>query len=244
MIELTSVGKIYETLTGPVAALHGVGLSVGSGEYLGIVGPRAAGKTTLFNLMGCLDVPTSGTLTFMGTRTEDLDDTRLSRLRSRFIGHLFSDDALVPGLSVLENVELPLRYGGVKQQDRRARALDIVEDLGIGQFADQPAGLLPSAARRRAALARALVNDPGVILADDPVSALDPGSGADLLNLLSDVHARGKAVVLFTADVTTVAAAQRVAQLSAGTIVSIKATTRLTATHHQLTPARTAELGA
>jgi putative ABC transport system ATP-binding protein len=217
VIELTSVSKVYEGAEAP--AIHDVSLSIQRSEFVAVIGPSGSGKSTLLNLIGCLDRPTTGELIFLGEDTSRLSDVRLSRLRNRSIGFVFQTFNLVPELTVRENVELPLVYAGVTR-NRRARTLKALEDVGIAHYAEQRAGLLSGGEQQRAAIARALVNDPPLILADEPTGSIDSKSAEQVMELLSELYDQGRSIVVVTHHDAVAAVAQRVVRLEAGTIVT------------------------
>lgn len=215
MIELTSVTKVYPGCASP--AIADVNLTILRSEFVAVIGPSGSGKSTLLNLIGCLDRPTSGELTFMGENTGKLNDTKLSRLRNRSVGFVFQTFNLVPQLTVRENVELPLAYAGVTR-NRRTLTLKALDDVGIAHCADQRAGLLSGGEQQRAAIARALVIDPPLVLADEPTGSVDPESGDRVMALLGALHEQGRSVVVVTHHSSVAAAAQRVVRLEAGTV--------------------------
>ena len=220
MIELASVGKTYGSASAPVTALRDVDLVIQRGEFVAIVGPSGSGKSTLLNLIGCLDQPSSGRLLFLGEDTSSLNDTKLSRIRNRSIGFVFQMFNLVPELTVYENVELPLVYAGVTHQ-RRALTTKVLERVGMTHRADHPASLLSGGEQQRAAIARALVNDPALILADEPTGSIDPVSAEQVMQLLSELHDQARTIVLVTHNMSVAAVAQRVVRIEAGTINEI-----------------------
>lgn len=215
MIELKSVTKVYAN--SPAPALQSVNLSIQRGEFVAIVGPSGSGKSTLLNLIGCLDRPTSGHVVVLGEDTRELSDGRLSRIRNRSIGFVFQAFNLVPELTVHENVELPLIYAGVsrKRRDLTSAALTAV---GISHCADQRAGRLSGGEQQRAAIARALVSDPPLILADEPTGSIDAQSADHIMRLLSELHDQGRTIVIVTHNQDVAASAQRVVIIEAGAI--------------------------
>ena len=197
MIELRSVSKTYETRLGTVTALRDVSLEVAQGEFLAVVGPSGSGKSTLMNLIGCLERPTTGDVVIGGTATAGLTDRRLSRLRNDSVGVVFQMFNLIPELTVRENIELPLMYAGVGR-GRRARALEALDEVGLSHLAEQAAGVLSGGEQQRAAVARALVNEPAVILADEPTGSLDYDNSCQVLTVLAVLHQQGHTVVIVT----------------------------------------------
>jgi putative ABC transport system ATP-binding protein len=220
MIELTSVGKVYGSASAPVTALSNVNLLIQRGEFVAVVGPSGSGKSTLLNLIGCLDQPTSGRLLFLGEDTSTLNDTKLSRIRNRSIGFVFQMFNLVPELTVYENIELPLVYAGVTRQ-RRALTATALERVGMAHRAEHRAAMLSGGEQQRAAIARALVNDPALILADEPTGSIDPDSAADVMRLLGELHDQARTIVLVTHNHSVAAVAQRMVRIESGTISEV-----------------------
>lgn len=215
MIELTAVGKTYPGSTAP--ALHEVTFSVLRSEFVAIIGPSGSGKSTMLNLMGCLDRPSTGKLIFLGENTAKLNDMRLSRLRNRSIGFVFQMFNLVPELTVRENVELPLVYAGVTRH-RRELTLRALDDVGIAHLADQRAALLSGGEQQRAAIARALVTDPPLILADEPTGSVDTDTAEQVMALFGDLHDQGRSIIVVTHSPQVAAVARRVVRLENGTV--------------------------
>ncbi len=201
MIRLVDVNKDYALGDG-VRALRNINLEIAPGEYVGIIGPSGSGKSTLLYILGLLDTPTQGAVLFDGQDTAGLPDPALSLLRSRRIGFVFQAYHLVPHLTVLENVALPLSYQGVAPRARLARARERIAEVGLDPRAGHRPAELSGGERQRAAIARALVAEPGLILADEPTGNLDSQTGADILALFERLHAAGKTVVMITHDPT------------------------------------------
>src|ERR1700686_4132671 len=220
MIELASVGKIYGSASAPVTALRDVNLVIQRGEFVAIVGPSGSGKSTLLNLIGCLDQPSSGRLLFLGEDTSSLNDTKLSRIRNRSIGFVFQMFNLVPELTVYENIELPLVYAGGTLQ-RRALTTKVLERVGMSHRAEHPASLLSGGEQQRGAIARAVLNAPALILADEPTGSIDPVSAEGVMQLLGELHDQARTIVLVTHNVSVAAVAQRVVRIESGTISEI-----------------------
>jgi putative ABC transport system ATP-binding protein len=219
MIELRAVQRTYLKASETLVALHDVTLTVADGEFLAIHGPSGSGKSTLLNILGCLDRPTTGQVFVEGVDTGKLHDAQLSRLRNRTVGFVFQAFNLIAGLSVIENVELPLLYAGVGGRRRRELTLRALDRVDMRHRAEHRAELLSGGEQQRAAIARALVNDPRVILADEPTGSIDRVNADQVLNLLRDLHSSGRTVVVVTHDAKVARAAGRVVPLVDGTIV-------------------------
>jgi putative ABC transport system ATP-binding protein len=209
IIELSGVWRVYETGRLRVVALAGVDLRVHAGEFLAIVGPSGSGKSTLMNLLGCLDRPSHGTYRLDGTDVASLDDDGLARLRSRRIGFVFQSYNLLPRTSALDNVAAPLAYQGVPARLRAERARAALERLGLGDRVDHEPTELSGGQQQRVAVARALVTDPAIILADEPTGNLDSRSGAEVLTLLETLNRSGRTIVLITHEPEVAARATR-----------------------------------
>jgi ABC-type lipoprotein export system ATPase subunit len=220
LVQAVDVRREYSRVGKVLAALDGVSLTVERGSFVAIVGRSGSGKSTLLNLMGCLDLPTSGSLLLDGTDTRALDDREASRLRNRVVGFLFQSFNLIPQMSVLENVETALLYGSLPQTEWRARSERLLERLGILERRDHRPGELSGGEAQRAALARALVNEPELLLADEPTGNLDSQTGEEVLLLLEELVEEGRTLVLVTHDENVAGRAHRILELSDGRLVS------------------------
>jgi len=198
LISLRDVRKVYATGAVEVAALDGVSLEVESGEYVAVVGPSGSGKSTLMNILGCLDVPTEGTYSLAGEDVSTLDEARLADVRNRLIGFVFQQFNLLPSLPAWRNVELPLVYAGVGRDERRERSMAALERVGLGDRAEHRPGELSGGQQQRVAVARALVTEPAMVLADEPTGNLDSRSTADVLALFDELSRLGRTIVLIT----------------------------------------------
>jgi putative ABC transport system ATP-binding protein len=223
-VDLHDVRKIYGTGPDPVAALDGVSLRIDPGEFVAITGTSGSGKSTLMHLVGCLDTPTSGRVTVAGEDVSTAGSDRLARLRNRSIGFVFQAFNLLPRLDVQRNIELPLVYAGVSAAERRRRAAEAAAQVNLTDRLTHRPSQLSGGQCQRVAVARALVNDPALILADEPTGNLDSANGADVLRLLATLHAAGRTIVLVTHDPAVAARAARVVELSDGRVIKDAAT--------------------
>ena len=204
---------------GPVAALRDVSIGIAEGEYLGVVGPSGCGKSTLLHVLGCVDVPTTGLIKFQGRDVSGLSDADRSRLRLREIGFVFQRFFLLPMLTAFENVELPQAEAGVARTERRARARELLDFVGLGRRADHRPSELSGGEMQRVAIARALANRPRVLLADEPTGELDQATGEQIISLLDRLHADGTSVVVVTHDPAVASRARRLITMRDGRIV-------------------------
>ncbi len=215
MITLDHITKTYP-VGGGLTVLDDVCLEIAQGEYLGILGPSGSGKSTMLHIMGLLDRPTSGHLAFDGRPVNALDDKELSTMRGRLVGFVFQSFHLVPQLSVSENVELPLFYQGVPRRKRRARAAKALDEVGMLPRRGHLPSQLSGGERQRTAVARALVTEPALILADEPTGNLDSRSGGDIVALLERLHGEGRTIVMITHDRDIAATLPRVVHIRDG----------------------------
>jgi putative ABC transport system ATP-binding protein len=218
LVELRGVGRAYPRGRTLVTALAGVDLEIRAGESLAIMGPSGSGKTTLLSIVGCLDRPTSGEQFLDGRAVAGFDDDALSRLRNREIGFVFQAFHLIPQLTVAENVETPLQYAGVPESEWRPRALRALERVALAGRADHRPGELSGGEAQRAAIARALVARPRLLLADEPTGNLDTATGDEIATLLDELHRGGATVVLVTHNEALARRAQRIVRLRDGRI--------------------------
>jgi putative ABC transport system ATP-binding protein len=219
VLRLDDVRKTYRSGALEVEALRGVTLSIEQGEYVAVMGPSGSGKSTLMHILGCLDVPTSGSYRIAGEPVDDMDEVRLAEVRNRRIGFVFQQFNLLPSLSALRNVELPLVYAGVSPHERRDRALTALAKVGLADRVQHRPGELSGGQQQRVAVARALVTEPDLVLADGPTGNLDSTSSADVLSLFQELHQAGRTIVLITHEAEVAAAAQRVVQIRDGRLV-------------------------
>ena len=219
IIALDHVSRIYDMGHVEVPALLDVSLQVHPGEFVAIVGPSGSGKTTMMNILGCLDRPTDGQYRLAGTPVGELDDDGLAKLRSRTIGFVFQSYNLLPRTTALDNVATPLLYQGVPRRERAERAKAALERLGLGDRLDHEPAELSGGQQQRVAVARALVTEPALILADEPTGNLDSHSGAEVLTLLHELNRSGRTIVLITHDQDVAEAATRQVHLRDGRVV-------------------------
>jgi len=218
IIETQSLTKTFGNNGAAVHALRGIDMTVGRGEFVALIGPSGSGKSTLMAILGCLDSPSTGRYFLDGEPVEGLSGPDLARIRNEKIGFVFQNYNLLPKASIVRNVELPLLYAGVSRKERRRRALELLERVGIVEKANVLPAALSGGQRQRVAIARALANDPAVLLADEPTGALDSKTGAEVLDLFAELHSRGNTVVLVTHDAHIASLAQRQVELYDGLI--------------------------
>lgn len=214
------VRKTFEAENAPVRALRGASLSVPSGDFIALMGPSGCGKSTLLNLIAGLDVADEGTITVAGELVTGRTEDELSQLRRRHIGIVFQFFNLLEGMTVLENVALPAVIAGRKRKAAETRARDLLDLLGIGDKAGTVPGMLSGGQRQRLAIARALANEPTLLLADEPTGALDSEGGQEVIELLSRLHSGGQTIVLVTHDAGVASAADRIVRMRDGRIAA------------------------
>ena len=220
IIELQGVSRVYDTGRVVVPALEEVDLRVERGEFLAIVGPSGSGKSTMMNILGCLDRPTAGRYVLDGSPINELDDAGLAALRSRSIGFVFKSYNLLPRTNALENVAAPLAYQGVGRHERTLRAGAMLERLGLGDRLHHQPTELSGGQQQRVGIARALVTDPAILLADEPTGNLDSRSGAEVIELFHELQDAGRTIVLITHDPDVATAADRQVHIRDGRIAA------------------------
>jgi putative ABC transport system ATP-binding protein len=222
MIELSDVCKTYGRGAEEIQILKSVSMTVAEGDFVAIVGPSGSGKSTLMNTIGLLDTPTSGTYMLDGVATEKLNDSQMAGVRNKKIGFIFQQFNLLPRLTALENVELPLIYAGLGKSDRREQAKRMLESLGMGPRIDHKPSQLSGGQQQRVAIARALAGSPSLLLADEPTGALDSKTGTEVLELMIQLNEQGNTIVLITHDLHIADNAKRVVSIRDGEIVDDK----------------------
>ena len=219
IIETSGLTKVFGSNGMSVHALRGIDLAVSRGEFVALVGPSGSGKSTLMAILGCLDSPTGGRYRLDGEPVEGLTGPALARIRNEKVGFVFQSYNLLPKANVLRNVELPLLYAGLPRRERRARAFEMLEKVGIPEKATVLPAQLSGGQRQRVAIARALANHPALLLADEPTGALDSKTGAEVLELFCELNRQGNTVVLVTHDPKIAALASRRVELQDGLVV-------------------------
>ena len=220
IIEIKGLKREFAVGSEIVKALKGVDVSVMKNEYLAMMGPSGSGKSTLMNLLGCLDTPTAGAYNLNGTDVSSLKDDDLAEIRNKEIGFIFQTFNLLPRLTALENVSLPLVYAGYNSEDRKLKAQDVLEKVGLGDRMDHRPNQLSGGQRQRVAVARALVNDPSIILADEPTGNLDSKTSLDIMRLFEEIHEMGNTLIVVTHEEEVASHAHRILRLKDGLIAS------------------------
>ena len=220
LIDIKNLTKKYEIGDLLVPALNGVDLSIDTNEYVAIMGPSGSGKSTLMNILGCLDTPTSGEYKFRGRDVSSLSDDELSAMRNREIGFIFQNFNLLPKMSALQNVELPLMYAGVSRAERRERAIKALEKVSLADRMNHKPSELSGGQRQRVAIARALVTNPGILLADEPTGALDSKTGVEIMALFDELHREGNTLIVITHEREVAEYSRRIIFIKDGVISS------------------------
>ena len=219
MIELKDIYKIYGEGENEVRALDGVSLRIDKGEFVAIVGKSGSGKSTCMNIIGCLDVPTSGTYHLNGIDVSTMKDDELAEIRNKMLGFIFQQYNLIPKLTIKENVELPLVYRGMPEAERTARALKVLDMVGLKERENKYPSQLSGGQQQRVSIARALAGEPSLLLADEPTGALDSKTGKEVLDFLKVLNEQGNTIVMITHDNTIAAEAKRIVRIHDGKII-------------------------
>lgn len=218
LIDVKNLKKIYRMGAVEVHALRGVTMGVKEGEYLAIMGPSGSGKSTLMHIIGCLDTPTEGIYILEGTKVHELKEPELAEVRKNEIGFVFQNFNLLPRLSALENVALPMVYKGVPAKERKGRALKLLELVGLKDRANHRPAELSGGEAQRVAIARALANNPKILLADEPTGNLDTKTGEEILNIFDELNSMGRTVIVVTHDPEVARRAKRILHLRDGVV--------------------------
>ena len=219
MIALQKLMKIYQMGDSTVHALDGVSLFIGQGEFVAITGPSGSGKSTLMNILGCLDRPTSGSYQLDGAEVAMLNDDQLALTRNKKIGFVFQNFNLLPRISALHNIALPLVYAGVAEKERLDRSLTVLTKVGLAERSEHRPNELSGGQRQRIAIARALVNDPAILIADEPTGNLDTKSSLEIMDIFCDLHKQGRTIIMVTHEPDIAAYAERVVHVRDGRIL-------------------------
>jgi putative ABC transport system ATP-binding protein len=220
VIELRDVKKIYEMGSQQVRALDGVSVSIFPGEYVAIMGPSGSGKSTMMNIIGCLDIPSEGSYTLNSNQVSEMDDDELAAVRNREIGFIFQTFNLLPRVNCLQNVELPLIYSGIPRAKRRELSEEALRNVGLGDRMDHKPTELSGGQRQRVAVARALVNKPAILLADEPTGNLDSKTGDEIMILFEELNQKGNTLLVVTHEEDVAQHARRIIRLRDGLIES------------------------
>ncbi|KQS18974.1 macrolide ABC transporter ATP-binding protein [Exiguobacterium sp. Leaf187] len=221
VVDLHEIQKAYGEGTNRHIVLDRVSLTIEAGEYVTILGPSGSGKSTLMNIIGCLDVASNGVYRLQEQLVHDLSEDQLATIRNEEIGFIFQQFQLLPRMSVLQNVELPLIYAGVSRKERRARSLELLERVGLTDKADALPSQLSGGQQQRVAIARALVTRPTILLADEPTGALDQKTGKQIMELFESLSEEGKTIIMITHDVNIAKQARRIIRIEDGQVTEV-----------------------
>jgi putative ABC transport system ATP-binding protein len=220
LISITNIKRDFPLGNEIVYVLKGIDLDIKKGEYVALMGPSGSGKSTLMNILGCLDTPTSGTYILNGKHVSEMQDDELAGIRNKEIGFVFQTFNLMPRTTALDNVALPMVYAGYSKSERIERATEVLKQVGLDDRMDHKPNQLSGGQRQRVAVARALVNKPSIILADEPTGNLDSKTSVEIMNLFNEIHANGNTVILVTHEEDIAAYAHRIIRLRDGIIES------------------------
>ncbi len=220
IISVRNIRKTYIMGSNIINAVQDISLNINKNEYVALMGPSGSGKSTLMNLLGCLDTPTAGDYILNGTNVSEMDDSALADVRNNEIGFVFQTFNLLPRLSALENVALPLVYAGINKTKRLEKANDVLTSVGLGDRVDHKPNELSGGQRQRVAIARALVNDPSIILADEPTGNLDSKTSYEIMGIFEEIHNAGNTVILVTHETDIAEHAHRIVRLMDGLVDS------------------------
>ncbi|WP_406826629.1 ABC transporter ATP-binding protein [Pedobacter sp. KACC 23697] len=218
LITIKEIGRKYVIGSEVIHALKSVSLDINKGEFVALMGPSGSGKSTLMNILGCLDTPSSGTYILNGTNVSQMSDDALAEVRNKEIGFVFQTFNLLPRSTSLDNVALPLIYAGTSKKDRDARAAKALENVGLGNRMDHKPNELSGGQRQRVAVARALINNPSIILADEPTGNLDTKTSIEIMGLLEEIHSKGNTIILVTHEEDIAQHAHRIVRMRDGLI--------------------------
>ena len=220
LIHIQNISKVYEMGGEQVFALRDISLDIYPNEYVALMGPSGSGKSTLMNILGCLDTPSTGIYTFKGLDVNEMTDNDLAEIRNREIGFVFQTFNLLPKATAVKNIELPLIYSGVSSAERKSRAIKVLQDVGLGERLTHKPNELSGGQRQRVAVARALVTNPSIILADEPTGNLDTKTGIEIMKLFRDLWLNGNTVILVTHEEDVARYAQRIIRIRDGKVES------------------------
>ncbi len=220
VISISNIRRDFKLGSEIVHVLKGIDLEIEKGDYVALMGPSGSGKSTLMNILGCLDTPTAGTYILNGHDVSQLSDNDLAEIRNKEIGFVFQTFNLMPRTSSLDNVALPMVYAGASKDERKKRATEVLQDVGLGDRMDHKPNQLSGGQRQRVAVGRALVNHPSIILADEPTGNLDTKTSIEIMNLFDEIHSRGNTVILVTHEEDIAEHAHRIIRLRDGVIES------------------------
>lgn len=216
ILNMNQITKTYYMGEEEQVVLNHINLTVNKGDFLAILGPSGSGKSTLMNIIGCLDSPTGGTYSLSNQKVDELDETELAAIRNKEVGFVFQQFQLLPRLSAIQNVELPLVYARLPEKERKQRAIDMLVRVGLGEKLHNRPNQLSGGQQQRVAIARAMVTEPTILLADEPTGALDQKTGQQIMELFQELHDEGKTIIMITHDVEIAKNASRIVRILDG----------------------------